>query len=298
VGYFILFPEMWAARGLTAMNVPAVIPTTWDVVVADWNVLAPLAWKNFLGLSVTPGMDTVYFAPFLFPWEAALVVLGVGLLVWRWRQPAAFLVLLWGLGVVLTGGTLINADSVPNFAHWTPAFPAFFLAMALPMALWGGAILRVSRRSLRIAAIVLLVALPLVDLGVNAYFYVVKYPLLVPGDHSLEALMGRFIERVEPHTAVLVVGNTWGWTQLDPSVTEMMASPGSYALSHFDLSTQLPVQPLEEGQNLAFVFFNDEYDSIPTVQSYYPGGTLGELRVPDGTLMAQTYVVPWALAKR
>jgi hypothetical protein len=297
MGYFFLFPDMWAARGLRVMNVPAAIPTTWDAIVSDWNVLAPLVWQNFLGLSVLAGRDTVYYAAFLLPWEAALVVLGVGLLVWRWRQPAAFLVLLWGFGVVLTGGTLLDASTIPNFAHWAPAFPAFFLALALPLALWGGALLKVSRRSWRVAAVALLVLLPLADLGANAYAYVVQYPPKVPPDASLEGSLGRYMESVEPNTRVLIVGDTWGWTQLDPAITEIMASPGSYADSHFDPGKQLPVD-VQDGQNLAFVFFNDMFERIPAVQSYYPGGRPGDIRSPDGTLIARTYFVPWALAKR
>jgi hypothetical protein len=291
IGYFVMNPTMWAARGLSAMNVPAVIPTTWEAIVSDWNVLAPLAWQNFLGLSVLEGRDTVYWAAFLLPWEAALVALGVGLLVWRWRQPGAMLVLLWGCGVVLAGGTLLNADSVPNFAHWAPAFPAFYLAMAWPVALWWKAVGKAPKGWVRVAGAAALVLLPLANAAANVNYYVAEYPHKVRGDASLEAIVGRYIESVPPHTRVMVMGvNTWGWRPLDPLIGQMMASPGSVLVGYQPIP-QVPISR-EEGQSLAFVFFNDMWDQMPAVEAIYPGGTEKELYSLDGALMARSYFVP------
>ena len=58
----------------------------------------------------------------LLPAEAALLVLGVALLLWHWRDPATFLMLGSGLGVFLVGGTLVAyPNSVPPLInHWTP----------------------------------------------------------------------------------------------------------------------------------------------------------------------------------
>jgi hypothetical protein len=300
LGYFILHPDIWAGRGLNQLNIPSAIPATWDAIVADWNILAPLVWQDFLGLSVIPGKDTVYLAPFLLPLEAALLVVGVGILLWRWRQPASFLVLLWGLGVILTGGLLIDAPTIPNFAHWTPAFPAFFLALALPLALWWHSLMKLPRRSARIAVFPLvgaavLILLMALDLGGNAYWYLVKYPPLVAPDHSLEAAQGRYAESVPPNTHVRVVGNTWAWQPLDGPVDEMMSSPESNVSQFFNPSRELPIVG-EMGRNLAFLFYNDMWGYVPLLQSYYPGGTIGEVRSPDGTLIAQSYFVPAQLA--
>ncbi len=291
IGYFMLNPQMWAGRGISQLNIPPGIPTSWDGIVADWNVLAPLLWKDFLGLGVIPGRDTVYYAPFLLPIEAAMLVIGAGVLVWRWRQPASFLVLLWGLGVILTGGILLDADSIPNFAHWTPAFPAFYLALALPLALWWNALVRLPGRRVRAVGSVLIVVLMALDLGANAYAYLVQYPPLVPADHSLEGAQGRYVESVPPGTHVRSVGYTWVWGNLDGPIDEMMASPGSLLSRFFNPSRELPVVE-EPDHNMAFLFYNDMFDYLPLVQSYYPGGTTGELRAPDGELIADTYFVP------
>jgi len=51
---------------------------------------------------------------------------------------AAFLILASGLGVLLVGGTLVAyPNSVPPLInHWTPAFPAFYIALAVPVGAW------------------------------------------------------------------------------------------------------------------------------------------------------------------
>ena len=185
--------------------------------------------------------------------------------------------------------------SIPNFAHWTPAFPAIFLAMALPLALWWGSLMKLPGRSIRIAGSVLVVLLMALDLGANSYLYLVRYPLLVPADHSLEASQGRYVQSVPPNTHVRSVGNTWAWGPLDASINEMMASPGSNVTRFFNPSRELPIAE-EAGRNLAFLFYNDMWDYVPVVQSYYPGGTTGAVRSPDGTLIAQSYFVPAQVA--
>ena len=213
IGYFIQQPEMWAGRGLQYLNVPTLLPATWQGWVDNWKILAPLLFQNFLGLGVLPGRDTVYYLPFLLPFEAALVVLGAAVLIWRWRQPASFLVLLWALSVVFTGGTLLSATTIPNFAHWAPAFPTFFLALALPLALWFGPIFQSARPRLRAAGAALLATLLVADLAANAHAYLVRYPPRVPPDESLDTIHGRFLASVGD-ARVRIVGFTW-WDRCD-----------------------------------------------------------------------------------
>jgi len=77
----------------------------------------------------------------LLPAERAQLVLGLALLLWHWRHPAAFLILASGLGVLLVGGTLVAYPNrvPPLINHWTPAFPAFYVALALPVGAWATA---------------------------------------------------------------------------------------------------------------------------------------------------------------
>jgi hypothetical protein len=94
--------------------------------------------ENLLGISTHSSQDIIFYAPLLLPVEAALLVLGIALLLWHWRHPAAFLMLSSELGVLLVGGTLVAYPNsvLPLINHWTPAFPAFYVALAVPLGAW------------------------------------------------------------------------------------------------------------------------------------------------------------------
>src|SRR5207237_8672878 len=113
-------------------------PASWHDLQQMWSTLWPIMSENLLGISTQSAQDIMYYAPLLLAAEAALLVLGVALLTWRWRHPAAFLVLLSGLGVLLVGGTLVlyPNSAPPMLAHWTPAFPACYAALAVPSGRW------------------------------------------------------------------------------------------------------------------------------------------------------------------
>jgi 4-amino-4-deoxy-L-arabinose transferase-like glycosyltransferase len=291
IATFLQHPGLWMDRGLQYLNVPPGLPTTWAALTTDWNTLAPIVAKNFLGLSVLPSRDMVWYAPLLLPPEAVLLVLGVGVLIWRWRQPAALLVLLWGAGVVFSGGTLLNRSSIPNFAHWTPALPAFYLAMALPVALGLRAARRLGPRAARAGAVVVVAGLAALTVA-NGYHYLVVYPLEVNPGHSWETVQGRFLGAVGPGTRVRFVGASW--RPYRPDVAALLA-PTTPASDLFNPGRELPVVG-DPAHDLAFVFYRDEMFYLPLVQELYPGGTVQPLRTPDGSAEARAYQVPAAVA--
>src|SRR5205814_7100886 len=94
--------------------------------------------RTCLELAFTLHKPSYSIAPLLLPAESAVLVLGVALLLWHWRHPAAFLILASGLGVLLVGGALLAyPNSVPPLInHWTPAFSAFYVALAVPVGAW------------------------------------------------------------------------------------------------------------------------------------------------------------------
>ncbi|MFN2468038.1 MAG: glycosyltransferase family 39 protein [Gaiellaceae bacterium] len=290
LAYFLQEPRAWAGRGLSLSVLPRTVPTTWGDLVAIWDVLAPLVRLNFLSLSVIPSNDHVYWDAFLPPAEAVLVLLGFALLVWRWREPAAFLVLSWALGVLLVGGTLIDAVHVPAFNHWTPAFPAFFLAIALPPALLLQALRRVGERWWQVGCCVLGAGLVAVA-GLNARTYLVTYPRTVPP--AFESAQGRFLAGLAAGERVRFVGNSW--LPFFPVVGEMMA-PDVRAGDLLNSSRSLPLVP--DRQELIFVFNDDQAQYLPLVAGHYPGGARGRISTPGGTI-GHTYRVsaPEALAR-
>ena len=78
LAYFLRYPERWASRPVQQLLIPATIPTSWNDLLVIWNVLSNQLNLNFLSLSVIPARDGYYFAPFLRPAEAVLLVLGAG----------------------------------------------------------------------------------------------------------------------------------------------------------------------------------------------------------------------------
>jgi 4-amino-4-deoxy-L-arabinose transferase-like glycosyltransferase len=284
LAYFFKNPNMWAGRGLEQLNVREIVPTSWDVLATNWNILYPLAWRNFLGLSVLPSGDHVYWGPLLSPVEAVLFLLGVGALVWRWRHPAYFLVLLWGAGVLFVGGTLVDRFHVPALNHWAPAFPMFFLAIALPPALLLTSLRHISKKWWLYGRGAVAGGMALIAVG-NAYFYLAIYPATVPP--SYEAAQGRFLATLGPNDRVRFVGNSW--QPFYPAIAEMVV-PNVPASDFLNPSLELPLVPDAE-HNLIFVFNEDETQYLPVIQYYYPGGKVEQTESPSGPL-ALTYHVP------
>lgn len=284
LAYFVRNPDMWAGRGLDQLNVREIVPTTWDALASNWNILSPLVWQNFLGLSAVPSGDHVYWAPLLSPAEAVLFLVGVGVLLWRWRQPAHFLVLLWGASVLFVGGTLVDRFHVPAFNHWAMAFPVFFLTLALPPALWLASLGRMNRRWWLYGRGAVAGGFALIAAS-NAYFYLAVYPTQVPP--AYEAAQGRFLATLGPHDRVRFVGNSW--QPFYPALGEMMA-PTVTASDFINPSRELPLAA-DPAHDLIFVFNNDEVQYLPLIQQYYPGGKIGQIQTPGGP-SADTYSVP------
>ena len=136
--HFIRNPNLYLGRGASLLTWSPHVPISFADFQSGWNTIWPVLSENLLGISTHSSQDIIFYGPLLLPAEAALLVLGVALLLWHCRHPAAFLILVSGLGVLLVGGTLVaypNSVS-PLINHWTPAFPAFYVALAVPVGAW------------------------------------------------------------------------------------------------------------------------------------------------------------------
>jgi 4-amino-4-deoxy-L-arabinose transferase-like glycosyltransferase len=102
LSYILTHPGLYYGRGAGLMTWNH-MPANWDDLQQMWNTLWPIMSENLLGISTHSAQDIMYYAPLLLRAEAALLVLGVALLVWRWRHPAAFLLLLSGVAVLFVG---------------------------------------------------------------------------------------------------------------------------------------------------------------------------------------------------
>src|SRR6476620_3286808 len=140
--HFIRNPNLYLGRGASLLIWTPHIPISFADFHRAWKTIWPVLSENLLGISTHTSQDIIFYGPLLLPAESALLVLGFALLLWHWRHPAAFLILASGLGVLLVGGTLVAYpnSAPPLINHWTPAFPAFYVTLAVPVGAWATAV--------------------------------------------------------------------------------------------------------------------------------------------------------------
>ncbi len=288
-GWFIVHPGLYFGRAGT-YAIWNHFPVSFDDLIKMWNTLWPPFARNLLTVSTLPATDSLYFSTLLMPIEAALLVLGVALLVWRWRQPAAFLILLWGLGVLVVGGTIV--PDAGNLNHWTPGFPAFYAAVALPVSGLAWAVGRVrSYRFHYVAAGLLGAAVVLLGFfDINYYF--TQYHSY-RADMEIPAGKARFQAQLGTGYQERSVGRTW---QLyDPEFTGYLVK-GVDGGQIWNPASELPL-PYSPGKGQAFTFFDDEVQYINPLQIIYPGGTYSQMLGQGGGLLFDYYVVPTGVAE-
>jgi 4-amino-4-deoxy-L-arabinose transferase-like glycosyltransferase len=299
LSYFITHPGLYYGRGAGLMTWNR-IPASWHELQQMCSTLWPIVSQNLLGISTQSAQDIMYYAPLLLPAEAALLVLGVALLAWRWRHPAAFLMLLSGLGVLFVGGTLVlyPNSAPPMLAHWTPAFPAFYAAIAVPIGAWAGSTevwLRGRQRWMTIAVVVVGL-LTLAYANINFYFY--RYyadPESLKNErykraqrlYEVQTVQSRYMASLGPACRVVVVGQSP--YPYDPETTRYLVSGQEYITIRNPLR-ELSLSPIS-GKGLAFLFFPGSEQYQQMVRERYPGGTESEVRNPVGRHVFYNYVV-------
>jgi 4-amino-4-deoxy-L-arabinose transferase-like glycosyltransferase len=299
LSYFITHPGLYYGRGAGLMTWNR-IPANWHDLQQIWNTLWPIMSENLLGISTQSAQDIMYYAPLLLSAEAALLVLGLAMLIWHWRHPAAFLMVITGLGVLFVGGTLIlyPNSAPPMLAHWTPAFPVFYAAIAVPIGAWvesGEACLRRRQRWVTITVVVV----GLVTLAfANINFYFSRYyanPESLMNErykaaqtlYEVQTVQSRYMASLGPAYRVIVVGQSP--YPYDADTTRYLVAGQEYAMVG-NPQEQLSSEPVT-GKGLAFLFFpgNERYQEL--IRELYPGGRAGEVRNPVGRHLLYTYVV-------
>src|SRR5439155_1696273 len=299
LSYFVTHPGLYYGRGAGLMTWNR-IPASWHDIQQMWSTLRPIMSENLLGISTRSAQDIMYYAPLLLAAEAALLVLGVALLVWRWRHPAAFLVLLSGLAVLFVGGTLIfyPNSSPPMPAHWTPAFPAFYAAISVPVGAWiesADVWLHGRQRWITIAVMVVGL-LTLAYANINFYFY--RYyadPESLRNEryraaqrlYEVQTTQSRYMATLGPAYRVVVVGQTP--YPYDLETTRYLVSGQEYITIRDPLG-QLSLDHVT-AKGLAFLFFpgSEQYREI--IRERYPGGMEEEVRNPVERHVFYTYVI-------
>jgi hypothetical protein len=298
LSHFIWKPNLYFGRGVSLMIWSPHIPIRFEHLQIAWKTVWPVIRENLLGISTQSSQDIIYYAPLLLPAEAALLVLGVALLLWHWRHPAAFLMLISGVGVLLIGGTLIAySNSVPPLInHWTPAFPEFYVALAVPVGAWAAS-MELSGRLRWVLPATLAIGLSLLGWS-NLSFYFHRYyadPASLRSrsyrsaqqNYEIQTAQSRYQASLGPGYHVVAVGQKP--PPYDPVTTRYLVAD-----QHWTAVTNPPAQlpSITAGnKGLAFFFFpgNEQYREL--TRRMYPGGVDGEVATKNGKHVFCTYVV-------
>jgi hypothetical protein len=296
--HFVRHPNLYFGRGASLMIWSPHIPTRLQDMQTVWKTVWPVIRENLLGISIHSSQDIIYYAPLLLPAEAALLVLGVALLLWHWRHPAAFLMLISGLGVLLVGGTLVAyPNSVPPLInHWTPAFPAFYVALAVPIGAWAAST-ELPARLHWILPTTLAVGLLLLG-WVNLNFYFHRYYadpaslrtsayMSAQQNYEIQTAQSRYQASLGPGYHVFITGQRQ--PPYDPMTTRYLVEGQDRTVLPNPAADLLSVTTRNRG--LAFFFFpgNEQYRAL--THQLFPGGVDSEVTTKYGKHLFYTYVV-------
>jgi len=298
--HFIRNPNLYLGRGASLLIWSPNIPISFGDLHRAWKTIWPVLSENLLGISTHSSQDIVFYSSLLLPAEAALLVLGVALLLWHWRHPAAFLILTSGLGVLVVGGTLVAyPNSVPPLInHWTPAFPAFYVALAVPIGAWTTSGQSELEPRLRwMLPVTLTIALLLLG-WCNLNFYFHRYyadPESLKSkayrsaqqNYEVQTAQSRYLASLGPDYQVFTVGQrSWPY---DTVTTRYLVRDQKWTLLN-NPATELAFIS-RDNKGLAFLFFpgNEQYQQ--TTQELFPHGKDGDVTNRRGKHLFYTYVL-------
>jgi hypothetical protein len=199
------------------------------------------------------------------------------------------------------GGTLVAyPNSVPPLInHWTPAFPAFYVALALPVGAWATAGKSELEPRLRwmLPATVGIALLVLGWCNLNFYFhryYADPESLKSPAyrsaqqNYEVQTAQSRYSASLGSNYEVFTVGRSpWPY---DPATTRYLMSEQKWRLLA-NPATEL-ASITRDNKGMAFLFFkgNEQYEQ--TAHALFPGGKHGEVTSGHGKHLFDTYLLP------
>lgn len=296
---FIRKPGLYLGRGTSLLLGPSHLVLGRDDFQTIWKAIWSAICQNLLGITTYSSQDIIYFAPLLRPAEGALLILGVALLVWHWRHPAAFLMLTAGLGVLIIGGILVaNPGSVPPLInHWTPAFPIFYIALSLPIGVWASHVAELPVKRQWVGTLVLVLGL-LVLGWINLNFYFRQYYAnpenlrssryrMAQEIYEIQNAQGRFQASLGADCHVFNVGQSSA--PYDSTLIRYLIA-GQEWTGLTNPAVELPTIHLER-QNMAFLFFPGNEQFRELTNQLYPGGVDHEVKSRSGKHLFYAYLL-------
>jgi hypothetical protein len=222
-----------------------------------------------------------------------LAVLGLAWAVARWREPRAFLILLWFWSVIVSGGML--TESPPSSQRLVIAIPAVVLLVALGLDRVVGLLGRLFHSRLKWESLARgLLILVLVVSSIH-YYFVDFTPSRRYGSENGETatMMGYYLRDLGPGTQVYHFGAPriyWGFgtmSFLAPDVKGTdVVQPLTLAGDLADYTGDAP----EEG--MVFLFLPERMPELEWVEQAFPGGEIREFKDGGGRLRFVVYSQP------
>ena len=223
------------------------------------------------------GRHNLSGAPMLDPISGALMVLGVGLCLWRWRRPRSLLLPLW-LMAMLAPGILSLEWEAPHALRTIGSFPAAYLLAVVPIrSLWGEWRAVFQRR--RTAWFFLIVALLLAIIGysnLHTYFLVQIRDFDTWRDFSTaETITARVMAELGENVDLYVIS----YYQDHPVVRFLAAGVTDY--HRIETHDDLPL-PQSVGREVVIILDGASSFLFEEAQLYYPRGSFLEYASPFG----------------
>jgi 4-amino-4-deoxy-L-arabinose transferase-like glycosyltransferase len=215
--------------------------------------------------------------PMLDPLSGALMVLGLGLCLWRWRQPHSMLLMVW-LGVMLAGGIFSRSEEAPHSLRAIGSLPAAFLLAVVPLDGLSREWMRVfERRRAALGALLLLMLFGGIGYAnFHAYFDLQArnaetWSAFSTGETITAQLMVEWGDSVEYYIP-------WDY-QTSLTIPFIAGDQIKYQL--LDNSSELPLQQ-PASKDVVLLMDDQRRNVYRDARSYYPQATLRKWGPPDG----------------
>jgi streptogramin lyase/4-amino-4-deoxy-L-arabinose transferase-like glycosyltransferase len=267
-------PEIYFARtketSLFSNKQPA---ERWPALIE--NVRKHLLMYNYRG--DPNGRHNLPGAPMLDSATGALMVLGLGLALWRWRRPRYLLLPIW-LGVMLLGGILSLDFEAPQSLRAIGTLPIAYILATIPLhELWqmwrrdGG---RYYPNFVVIPLVVLLLGV-----GYNnfyMYFYRQTLDFAVWNAYSTpETITAKLLAGFDDQTEAYVISYFQGHPTLN------FLARNAHPYHRLETTDQLPL-PWPPDKHVALILNADSRALFDEAKRFYPHATFQEFQPPFG----------------
>lgn len=253
---FLTHPEWFGRRLRTATSLSALLPNV-------GRTLAGWLWMGSAGLHSLPGR------PIYDPAMGFLLLVGLGVAIWKIRRPAYSVWLAW-FAAVLPGGFL--SDPTPMFYRVVTAVPATATLCAVGgWHVWRFVTTRFPR--MRHLAAVLLLSIFLASTWATCHDYFVRWANWPHLPAVMDVSKWRAAEAIlddSPADERRLVTIPDG---LEPSISYALRARDSSSVRAFDGAHCLPVPIQTDTSTRYLVILGYEHRSLPRLQALFPSGT-------------------------